>query len=1476
MNFANSPQHAPEAPQISSMRRLWLPQITFILSVIGVFLIGLGLFQNQREHIRAHYEAQLVTIGEQRIEELTHWLTTVRNSMEFFGQGGQVADHFEAWSASGFRDDSRREKIQVRLASFKSAFGHDGITLFDATGMPRFSQTDDPHMSEHQADALAAMQRRETLLVDFHQHGPVAGVQMLGMMVPLISGRGTTGKVVGAMFFRISPEISLFPQISRWPTPSDSGETVLARSEGDNVQVLFASRQAMPVPLLSSSQLPSLAAVRVLYGEQGLIRGAQDRRGNPMLAYGGKVPGTAWVLIARVAQAEVDAPLLRMARIALAVFVVLVLISGALFRVWWRGQLDQQRAQLLGKDIERGVLERRYDTLSHYSSDSILLLDAEGIVLEANQRVEAMYGYRVEEMLGQSIFLLLAQERQAEYYQRRDELLAAGKLRFESEHQRKDGTRLMVEVSAYAIELHGVSHMHLTVRDISERLLREQALRESEALYRGIIETSRDGFWITDMEDRLLEVNAAYCQRSGFSREELLSMHIGDLEAEEQTPDIRQHREKMIRDGGDLFETRHRARDGSVWQVEVNTSYSPLQGGRIFVFLRDILRRNRSDSLLRARLHLADIAAKGDLDALMQASLDTAELHTDSHIGFFHFVDPDQQNLTLQIWSSNTIDRMCSIEARQQAKGQHYPIAQAGIWADCVRQRQTLIHNDYAAMSGIKGLPQGHAPLLRELVVPILRNDRVIAVLGVGNKASDYAAEDVSVVEQIASITMDLVARKRAEEELQRSNDRLIEAQRAARMGNWEYDVQRDQIEWSEQARIVMGIDPARGPLGYQDAATLYHPEDVPRFHQAIDLALQEGTPSQLELRVVHPDGEIRTIWATCQSVKNPEGRVVQLFGTVQDISERKQSEARLEQATHFDGLTGLPNARGLFRQMQQDIDHVESDHLESETLALLVLNVDRFSQLNESLGRTVGDNVLKNLAQRWSALLPGSALLARLDADQFAVFWPEQRDPGAAADDAMFSIAATANLLLASMAEPIPIGEMMSPVLLTISIGIAVYPGDAGATADLLHAAEDAMRSAKADKGNQIRFFDRRYAEKSIDWFETEAALRLALEGDELFLVYQPQVDAANGRIVAAEALLRWRRNGEVVPPVRFIQVVENTDLAEPVSRWVLNAACRQARQWLDRKHPLRIAVNIFSDHVTSGRLFNDVRQALTANGLPPEFLEIEVVESSLLKNPELAAQTLREIKRLGVGLALDDFGTGYSSLGYLKHYPFDVLKIDQMFARNVTRDPEDAAIVRSTIALAHNLGMRVLAEGVETDPQLQFMARYGCDHIQGYLTSRPVTPDAVETINMERRDLRPSGANQAAPLHTILIIEDEPIEAEVMAMLLNDSGYGTECVADLEAALTVMGQRRIDLIVSDYYLEMITGVEVLERLRRLFPDVPRIMVSGADDSAIVMEAVNRCAIQAFLAKPVEPERLLAHLRYALGRPEQDRSVMR
>jgi diguanylate cyclase (GGDEF)-like protein len=580
---------------------------------------------------------------------------------------------------------------------------------------------------------------------------------------------------------------------------------------------------------------------------------------------------------------------------------------------------------------------------------------------------------------------------------------------------------------------------------------------------------------------------------------------------------------------------------------------------------------------------------------------------------------------------------------------------------------------------------------------------------------------------------------------------------------------------------------------------------------------------------------------------------VVRLFGTMQDITDRRQAEARLEHATHYDTLTDLPNRHWLFERLQHALKSRDAS-----PLALLVLNIDRFAQLNESLGRALGDQALVALARRWAGALPEGCALARLDADQFAVLDEHH--------DVSENVLATATSLMEATRQPLRLGSADNPVELTLSIGIALYPNDADEPSRLLHAAEDALRNAKADKGNKVRFYDRQHAQAAITRFETEAALRQALARDEFFLVYQPQADAASGRVNGVEALLRWRRGDQVVPPGRFIGVVESTDLAEPVSRWVLQSACRQARQWLDRQHPLRVAVNIFSDHVTSGHLLDDVRRALRDSGLPPALLELEVVESSLLSNPEIAALTLRELKRLGVGLALDDFGTGYSSLGYLKHYPFDVLKIDQIFARNVTRDPEDAAIVRSTIALAHNLGMRVLAEGVETEPQLRFMARYGCDLIQGYLLGRPTTPQEVELQVMGRRDLRPHGAAQAHETPGVLILEGDAGEAETLIAQLAGDGFRPYAAGDLDAALDILGRERIDLILCGDHLGDTSGVEALERLRHLFPDVPRVMCSARAEQAVTVDALNRAGIRAWLARPAPPETLLATVRGILA----------
>lgn len=1278
----------------------WLPLLAFMVSAIGLILIGFITYQSQREQVRAHVEAQLRAVGDFRIGQLKRWVTTTRSAIEFFGQGGQVSDHFAAWAESGFRDSARVDRIQARIADLQATFGYHSVSLFDTGGQYRLGDTADPNMTEHQAEAMRAMQTRAAVLVDFHQHGVDHQEPMLGMAVPLIQGRGPDTRVVGAMLIAISARDSLFPRLKQWPAPSQSGETVLARLEGNAIRILFASRlndQQGIGPLMpdSPSRLP-LAKIKA--SGQAILANAIDYRQRPVLAYGNAVKDTPWFVVVKLDREEVEAPVFRLAVISALGTGLLLLVSSLFFWFWWRGQVIRQRAQLLGKDVERRVMERRYDYLSRYANDVIALADDRGVILEINQQAEPIYGYTQGELIGQSGSLLYPPEARVTFDENVAAVLAAGNLVFETEHQRKDGSRFPVEVSARLIEIQDQRKIHLLMRDITQRKQAEAALRESEAYNKLLFADSRIAMVVMDPETgRFIDCNQAAVEIYALpDRNAVLALPVGEVSAAQQyngeasASAAARHIATAMDTGGEVFEWRHRRPNGEIWDAQVN-----------------LMRFQHGPR------------------TLLQFSL---------------------QDIT----------------ARKHAE-------------DRLRQAATLFENSRDGVT-----------------------------------ITDAQANILAVNPAFCAIT-----------------------------------------GYSEAE--VLGRNPRILQSGQHDAD----------FYAAMWSALTGAGHWSGEIWNRRKDGQHYPEWLAINAVRDADGQTIQYIAIGSDLSARYKLQAKIDYQTYHSTLTGLPNAASLLARIKEASAAADAD---DSQLALLVLNINRFSQLNETLGREAGDSVLQALARRWSDVLGGNCLLTHQGADQFAVLQQGGKET---------EVIATLARLQDSMRDPVDLNADPSSdgagnsVALTLSIGVAFYPADASEAGGLLHAAEDAMRNAKSEKGHQVRFFDRRHAQTAIDWFETEAALRLALPQDELFLVYQPQVDANHGRVVAVESLIRWRHNGQVVPPGRFIHVVEGTDLAEPVSRWVLQTACRQARQWLDRNHPVRVAVNIFSDHVTSGHLLDDVRQALEASGLPPSLLEIEVVESSLLKNPETAANTLREIKRLGVGLALDDFGTGYSSLGYLKHYPFDVLKIDQLFARNVTRDPEDAAIVRSTIALAHNLGMRVLAEGVETEPQLRFMVRYGCDEIQGYLTSRPTTPEEVETWVMQRSDLRPVTLLQNLAKWNVLVVEDEPVEAELMALLLQDAGYGTYLVADLEGALAVMGKERIDLIVSDHYLAETTGVEVLARLRRLFPDVPRIMVSGAEERDVVVDALNRAGIRAFLPKPVEPQSLLNAIHRLLDKPE-------
>jgi len=413
---------------------------------------------------------------------------------------------------------------------------------------------------------------------------------------------------------------------------------------------------------------------------------------------------------------------------------------------------------------------------------------------------------------------------------------------------------------------------------------------DREAMYHAVIETSSDGFWLSDAEGHILEVNEAYVQRSGYTREELLAMRIPDLEAGESPTETLAHMEKIIREGSDIFESLHRARDGTIWQVELNVAYWQIGGGRFFTFLRDISRRKRSETLLRTRLELSELAERGTVDDLLQYALDAAELQTGSNIGFFHFVDEDQATLTLQAWSTNTLRGMCTIEG----KGRHYPISQAGVWVDCVASRGPVIHNDYAGLPHKKGMPAGHAAVVRELMVPILRGDKIVSIIGVGNKTRDYDQEDIQVVREIASFAMDSVFRKGVETELRESRARLARAQLVARLGNWEWDFRTDRMYWAEENYRIFGVAPNVAP-SYDALIKTVTPDEREFVNQAVAGALAGKRRFDIDYTIIRSDsGERRIINAKADVIRDDKGRPVKMVGTVQDITTRKKSEEAL------------------------------------------------------------------------------------------------------------------------------------------------------------------------------------------------------------------------------------------------------------------------------------------------------------------------------------------------------------------------------------------------------------------------------------------------------------------------------------------------------------------------------------------------------------------------------------------------------
>jgi diguanylate cyclase (GGDEF)-like protein/PAS domain S-box-containing protein len=571
----------------------------------------------------------------------------------------------------------------------------------------------------------------------------------------------------------------------------------------------------------------------------------------------------------------------------------------------------------------------------------------------------------------------------------------------------------------------------------------------------------------------------------------------------------------------------------------------------------------------------------------------------------------------------------------------------------------------------------------------------------------------------------DVLARKRTEKALQESEQRF--RQLVAMSSDWYWE-QDDEFrfthvtgDFTEKSGIATERVLGRRRWDYVPALT---DTELGREHIA---TLEAHEPFRnLEYRVVDDNGEERWFCINGQPTFDDTGRFTGYRGTGSDITARKITEQRVHHVAQHDVLTGLPNRSLLQDRLGQAVAYASRS---GNPVWVMLIDLDRFKFVNDSMGHKAGDVLLMTVAARLRSSLRDTDTVARLSGDEFVVILSEHSDQPLSPD--------IVQRVMDSVAQPVMLGP--KEFFVTCSIGVAAFPSDGTPADSLIEHADIAMYRAKKLGRNNFQFYTPAMNEESLERVRIESALRNALERNEFVLHYQPQVDLQTGRIVGMEALIRWKHPElGMVPPSRFIGIAEDTGLIVPIGAWVMRTACAQNKAWQDAGlGKLRVAVNLSARQFSAADLVPGIEAVLQDTGLDPSCLELELTESLFMSDVTPAVELLHRMKSLGINLSIDDFGTGYSSFSYLSRFPIDVLKIDRSFVNDITHDANDAAIVASIIALAHNLRLSVIAEGVETAEQLDYLRHQGCDEMQGYYFSKPLPTQEFEQLLRQRRGL-------------------------------------------------------------------------------------------------------------------------------------------
>lgn len=611
-------------------------------------------------------------------------------------------------------------------------------------------------------------------------------------------------------------------------------------------------------------------------------------------------------------------------------------------------------------------------------------------------------------------------------------------------------------------------------------------------------------------------------------------------------------------------------------------------------------------------------------------------------------------------------------------------------------------------------------------LIPICADDETYGLFQFNDRRQgQFTAEKIALLETMIDSVAIALAKMRTEETLKETSQLNQQIINSAGEGVIVYDRDLRYQVWNPYMEQLTGIRAGR-ILG-QRLLDVFPALENSGLIERLELAKAGKMPDSLEYPLTSDDGSSsRWCLDTSAPLRNTKGEIIGVIATVQDVTDRKRYERELEYQSSHDALTGLANRNLLTDRLGQSLIYAGRS---KRIVAVLFLDLDRFKVINDSLGHSYGDQLLQMVASRLNHCVRQGDTVSRLSGDEFVITLVEVAE----LDDVVL----LSKRILEKLGKPFQLKG--HELRISASIGISLFPRDGDNVETMLRHADIAMYQAK-EEGDTFRFFAPEMNLRIQGTLELEADLRRALEEKEFTLYYQPKIEISSGRITGCEALVRWQhpRRG-LVSPGDFIPLAEETGLIVPLGSWVLREVCKQARGWQDAGlPPITLGANLSARQFRQNDLVNEVQEALQDTKLAPGTLELELTETMVMHDPDSAAETMHHLKELGIILSLDDFGTGYSSLNYLRRFPVDNLKIDRTFISDVTHDASAAAMVSSVVAIAHNLGIKAVAEGVETWDQYDLLAECSCDALQGFLFSRPLSADAFAQILRQGQSLK------------------------------------------------------------------------------------------------------------------------------------------